>query len=112
MNNCLDFYLNHYDDLLILRNLNTELKDSCLNDFSNINDLKSLKKNPARCKNLSNPSSTVFVSYESFKILQNTSTIETEISDLHKLVVTVLKMFYKNQKAKIAQHRNYKTFNE
>ena len=44
MNNCLDFYLNHYDDLLILRNLNTELKDSCLNDFSNINDLKSLKK--------------------------------------------------------------------
>ena len=58
MNNCLDFYLNHYDDLLILRNLNTELKDSCLNDFSNINDLKSLKKNPARCKNLSNPSST------------------------------------------------------
>ena len=34
MNKSLDFYLNHYDNLLILRDLNTELKDSCLNDFS------------------------------------------------------------------------------
>ena len=112
MNKCLDFYLNHYDNLLVLRDFNTELKESCLHDFSNVNDLKSLKKEPACCKNLSNPSSTDLFLTNCLRYFQNTSTIETEISDLHKLVGTVLKMFYKNQKAKIVQHRNYKTFNE
>ena len=49
-----------------------------------------------------------FAFYESFKILP----IETGISDFHKLVVTVLKMFFKMQKPKFIQCRNYKTFNE
>ena len=53
-----------------------------------------------------------FVSYESSRYFQNTSTIETGISDFRKLVVTVPKMFYKKKKAKIIQYRNYKTFNE
>ena len=57
-----------------------------------------------------------FVSYELFKIhpryFQNTSIIETEISDFYKLVATVLKMFYKKQKPKSIQQRNYKPFNE
>ena len=45
------------------------------------------------------------------RYFQNTSTIKTGISDFYKLVVTVLKMFYKKQKPKIIQYRNYKTFN-
>ena len=46
------------------------------------------------------------------KIFQNISRIETGIFDFHKLVVTMLKVFYKNQKPKIIQYRNDKTFNE
>ena len=46
------------------------------------------------------------------RYFQNISTIETGISDFHKLLVTVLKMFYKKLKPKIIQYRNYKTFNE
>ena len=42
---------------------------------------------------------------------QNTSTIETGISDFYKLVVTVLKIFYQKQKPKIIQYKRYKTFN-
>ena len=54
-----------------------------------------------------------FVSYNSPRYFENTSTIETGISDFHKLVVvTVLKMFYKKQKPKTIQYRNYKTFNK
>ena len=45
------------------------------------------------------------------RCFQNTSTIKTGISDFHKLVVTVLKMFYKKQKPKTIQYKNYKTFN-
>ena len=38
-------------------------------------------------------------------------TMETGISDFHKMVIIVLKIFYKKQKPKIIHYRNYKTFN-
>ena len=38
-------------------------------------------------------------------------TMETGISDFTKMVITVLKIFYKKQKPKIIHYRNYKTFN-
>ena len=38
-------------------------------------------------------------------------TMETGNSDFHKMVITVLKIFYKKQKPKITHDRNYKTFN-
>ena len=45
------------------------------------------------------------------KCFQSTMTMETGISDFHKMVITVLKFFYKKQKPKIIHYRNYKTFN-
>ena len=38
-------------------------------------------------------------------------TMETGILDFHKMVITVLKFFYKKQKPKTIHCRNYKTFN-
>ena len=46
------------------------------------------------------------------KYFRITSPIETGMSDFLKLVVAVLKMFYKKQKKKIMQYRNYKNFNK
>ena len=98
--------------MLILGDVSSELKDSCLNYFSNVNNLKSLNKEPICFKNPNNQSYIdLFITNRS-KYFQNTSTIETGISDFHKLVVTVLKMFYKKKKPKIIQYRNYKTFNK
>ena len=42
------------------------------------------------------------------KTFQCTTTIETDIFDFHKLVVTVLKIFYKKQRPKIINYRSYK----
>ena len=39
-----------------------------------------------------------------------TTTIETGISDFHKLVVTILKTFRKKQRPKTIHYRNYKNF--
>ena len=112
LNKGLDVYLKHYDNLLILGDLNSDLKDGCLNAFSNVNNLKSLNKEPTCFKNPNNPSCIDLFLTNRSRYFQNTSTIETGISDFHKLVVTVLKMFYKKQKPKIIQYKNYKTFNE
>ena len=82
-----------------------------MNGFSNVNNLKSLNKEKTCFKNSNNPSCIDLFLANRSRYFQNTSTNETEISDFHKLVVvTVLKMFYKNQKSKIIQYRNYKTF--
>ena len=112
LNKGLDVYLKNYDNLLILGDLNSELEEACLNDFCNVNNLKSLNKKPTCFKNPENPSCIDLFLTNRQKSFQNTSTIETGISDVHKLVVTVLKMYYKKQKPKIFQYRNYKIFNE
>ena len=41
---------------------------------------------------------------------RNTLVIETGISDFHKMAITVMKVFYKKQKPKIIQYRDYKNF--
>ena len=46
----------NYDNLLILGDLNSELKGSFLNAFSNVNNLKSLNKEPTCLKNPNNTS--------------------------------------------------------
>ena len=111
MNKGLDVYLKHYDNLLILGEPNFDLKDGCLNTFSNVN-LKSLNKEPTCFKTQNNPPCIDLFLTNRKSYFQNTSTIETGISDFHKFVVTVLKVFYKKQKPKIIQYRNHKTFRE
>ena len=111
MNKGLDAYLKH-DNLLILGYLSSDLKDNCLNNFCNVNNLKSLNKK-STCFINSNKISCIDLFFTNCPIyFQNISTIETGISNFHKLVVTVLKMFYKKQKPKIIQYRICKTFNE
>ena len=49
--------------------------------------------------------------YRSFPCnFQNTFTIETGTSDFHKMVITVMKVFYKKQKPKIIQYSSHKNF--
>ena len=37
-------------------------------------------------------------------------TVETGLSDFHKITLTVMKVFYKKQKTNIVTYRNYKHF--
>ena len=62
---------------------------------------ESLNKEPIWFKNPNNPSCVNLFLTNYPRYFQNTSTIETGISDFHKLVVTVLKIFYKKQKPKL-----------
>ena len=54
LNKGLDVYLKNYNNLLILGDLNSELEETCLNDFCNANNLKSLNKKPTCFKNPEN----------------------------------------------------------
>ena len=65
---------------------------------------------PTCYKNPDNPSCIDLFLTNRPGTFQCTTTIETGISDFHKLLVTVLKTFYKKQRPKIIYYRNYKNF--
>ena len=82
-----------------------------MNDFCNVYNLSNLVKEPTCFKNPDNPSCIDLFLTNRPKCFQSTMTMETGISDFHKMVITVLKLFYEKQKPKIIHYRNYKTFN-
>ena len=62
-------------------------------------------------KNPDNPSCIDLLLTNRPECFQGTMTMETSISDFHKMVIAVLKIFYIKQKPKIIHYINYKTFN-
>ena len=106
----LDTYFSQYDNIMLLGDLNVESLDPVLNDFCNVCNLFSLVKEPTCFKNPYNPSCIDLFLTNRPRSFQNTLTIETGISDFHKMVITVMKVFYKKQKPKIIQYRSYKNF--
>ena len=111
MSKGLDTYISQYDNIMLLGYLNVESSDPVLNEFCNIYNLFSLVREPTSFKNPYNSSCIDLFVTTSPRSFQNTLTIETGISDFHKMVaITAMKLFYKKQKPKIMQYRSYKNF--
>ena len=90
---------------MLLGELNVESSDPVLDDFCNVYNLFSLVKEPTYFKNPCNPSCIDLSLTNRPRSFQNTLTIETAgISDFHKMVITVMKVFYKKQKPKIIEY--------
>ena len=100
----------NYDNILLLGDFDSEFSEPCLNDFCDIYILENLVKEPTCYKNPDNLSCIDLFLTNRPRNFQCTATIETGISNFHKLVVTVLKTFYKRQRPKIIHDRNYKNF--
>ena len=107
MGKALDNYIGNYN-ILLLEDFDSEFSEPCLNDFCDIYNLKNLVKEPTCYKNPDNPSCIDLFLTNRPRTFQCTTKIETGNSNFHKLVVTVLKTFYKKKRPKIIHYRNYK----
>ena len=58
----------------------------------------------------SNPSCIDLILANRKKSFQSSHAIETGLSDFHKMVVTVMKTYFKKQSPKVIYYRNYKNF--
>ena len=94
----LDTYISQYDNIMLLGDLNVESSDPVLNDFCNVYNLFSLVKEPTCFKNPYNSSCIDLFLTNRTRRFQNTLTKETGISDIHKMIIMVMKVFYKKQK--------------
>ena len=74
--------------------------------------LKNLIKEPTCYKNTNNPSSIDVILTNRPNRFHNPMTIETGLSDHHKMVLTVLKTYFKKIEPTIITIRDYKRFND
>ena len=95
----LDWYSSTYDNIVIIGDLNSE--PTCLDDFLNTYGLKNLIREATCYKNPDKPSSIDLILTNHPRSFQDSRTVETGLSDFHKLTLTVLKMLVKKQKTKI-----------
>ena len=106
----LDNYYSKYDNFILLGDLNSEPTESAVKDFCEIYSCKNLIKDNTCFKNPLKPSCIDLIITNRPKSFQNYVTVETGLSDFYKMMLTVMKVFYKKQKTNIVTYRNYKHF--
>ena len=97
---------------MLLGDLHVESSDPVLNDFCKVCNLFSLVNEPTFFKIPDNPSCINLFLTNRSRSFQNTVAKVTDcqsMPDFHKIVNTVLKVFYKKQKPKRIQY-SYKNF--
>ena len=106
----MDNHSSKYDNFILLGDLNYDPSESAVRDFCKIFSCKRLIKDNTCFKNLLKPSCIDLIITNSSKSFQNSVTLETGLSDIHKMMLTVMKVFCKKQKTNIVTYRNYKHF--
>ena len=89
---------------------NAELSNNFVDSFCGSYNLKSLLKKPTCFKKPDNPTCIDPILANRQKRFQNSTIIETGLSDFHKLTVTVLKSYFKKLKPKTIIYRDFKNF--
>ena len=91
---------------------NAALDNAVLKDFFNLYNLTNLINKATCYKNPNNPSCIDLLLTNFLKYFQNSSVIETGLSDFHKMVVTVMKTNFRKLEPKIINYPNYRYFSK
>ena len=108
----LDIFLPTYENILILGDLNSSISENEMIEFSEMYNLKNLINEPTCYKNAENPTSIDVMLTNKKCSFQHSITIETGLSDHHKMTISVLKKFIKKKAPLLIKYRNYKNYNE
>ena len=104
----LDLLLSKYDNFMLIGDLNAEPTKATVSDFCEIYNLKYLIKDKTCFKNPTKPTCIDLIVTNRPKYFQDSVFIETDLSDFHKMSVTVMKMCYTKQKPSIVDYRKFK----
>ena len=106
----LDSYSSHYKNFILLGDFNVEPTEDAMEEFMKVYNLKNLVKGPTCFENPGKPSCIDLTLSNKSKTFQTSQIIETGISDFHKMVMTVLKVYFKKKGPSIIQYGKYKNF--
>ena len=108
----LDYYMVKYDNFLLLGDFNSEMSEAPMFNFCETYNLSNLIKEPTCFKNPRNPSKIDLILTNKPRSFQQSTTIETGLSDYHKLTITVMRSFLPKQTPTIRSYRDYKNFDQ
>ena len=97
----LDVYLPNYDNVFLIGDFNSEPSENDLLQFCELYNLKNIVKEPTCFKNHDNPSCIDLILTNKQKSFQNTTILETGLSDFHKMTCTVLNYILNKQLLKL-----------
>ena len=106
----LDLYSAHYENTILIGDFNVNIDDPHMESFLESYRFKSLIKDPTCFKNPENPSCIDLIVTNSPYSFQNSCVIETGLSDVHKMIVSVMKTTFQKLKPRIVQYRDYAQF--
>ena len=106
----LDSYMSSDDNFLVIGDLNSEISEMTMSEFCETYNLQNLVKGPTCYKRPSKPTCIDLILTNFPKLFQHTQTIETGLSDFHKLTLTVLKTHFPRLKLNIVNYRDCKGF--
>ena len=106
----LDIYLHKYGHILPIGHFSSEISERSMHDFCNVYNLESLSNTLTCFKNPENPSCVDFLLANSKNNFDEAVVLELGISDFHKLLVSLLKSYFKKEDPKLIIHRDYKYF--
>ena len=109
LHDSLRFYSTTYDNFLLLSNFNISCDDKHLKELCNSFSLGHIIKTPTCCMG-TNPSSIDHIITIMTSLFMKFCTVETGISDCHKLLMSTCRMTFAKGKSKKFFYRCYKNF--
>ena len=106
----LDFYLNEYDNKVVLGGFNLEPSSLSMLSFMNSQNFVSLIKTKTCFKGTGSCIDLILTNRKYF--FKNTSSYETGLSDHHNLIYSVMKTIFKCEEPKKLIYRNYSNFSQ
>ena len=94
----IDKYMGDYDNFILLGDFNVATSEDTMNDFCQMYRLDNLINEPTCYKNVNNPSSIDVMLTNRKSSFQDSITIETGLSDHHKMTLSVLKTFFRKKR--------------
>ena len=86
------------------------MSEPSIDEFCQTYNLESIVNKPTCFKNPKNPSCIDLMLTNKQERFLKAKTVETGLSDFHKMVVSVFETSFKKQKPKIVTYRDYKRF--
>ena len=89
----IDKFMGNYENMIILGDLNVETSEVIMKDFCEMYNFRNLINEPTCYKNAKNPSCIDVILTNCPSCFNDSMTVETGLSNHHKMTLTVLKTF-------------------
>ena len=108
--NNLDLLSSKFDNYLLMGDFNSEPNEPDISDFCEIYNTKNIIKEKTCFKNPENPTCIDLILTNRPRSFQDSTVVETGLSDFHKMCVTVMKMYHCKQRPSVITYRKFKKF--